>query len=46
MQRQREGQGSRVPWGSDLAQDDIPDGHILKAVVDHPIDTQLLWLLD
>ena len=38
--------GSLVPQGLELAQQDVADGLISKVVVDCPIDTQLLLLLD
>ena len=38
--------GSLVPRGSEVAQQDVADGLILKVVVDCPIDTQLLLLAD
>lgn len=38
--------GSLVPRGLELAQQDVADSLISKVVVDCPIDTQLLLLLD
>lgn len=38
--------GSAVPLRPELTQKPVPDGHVLQAVVDCPIDTQLLLLPD